>query len=164
MSVSVRHALSSDAADMATLLNDIIAKGGTTAYETPFSREAMDASYISSPGVISCLVAVGQDQLLGFQGLFTPEPDDRTPLGWGIIATFADGRYTGQGVGRKLFEATLIEARLAGISTIDATIRADNTGGLAFYQRMGFRDYDRLVGVPLSNGMLVDRVRKKFEL
>jgi len=31
---------------------------------------------------------------------------------------------------------------------IDATIRADDTGGLAFYARQGFVDYDRLVGVP----------------
>ena len=48
--------------------------------------------------------------------------------------------------------------------TIDATIRADNTGGLAFYGRMGFTDYDCVAGVPLKDGTLVDRIRKRFDL
>jgi ribosomal protein S18 acetylase RimI-like enzyme len=47
---------------------------------------------------------------------------------------------------------------------IDATIRADNTGGLAFYSRQGFVDYDRLVGVPLEDGTPVDRLRKRFDI
>jgi ribosomal protein S18 acetylase RimI-like enzyme len=68
------------------------------------------------------------------------------------------------GVGSALFEETKKAARAAGVRTIDATIRADNTGGLAFYTRMGFVDYDRRVGVPLKNGTPVDRVRKRFDV
>lgn len=149
---------------MAALLNEIIEIGGTTAYETPFTREAMEVEYITSPGVMSCFVAEDGEQLLGFQGLFSPNDDDPARSDWGYIATFADVRSTGRGVGRKLLAATIAAARDAGVSTIDATIRADNTSGLGFYERMGFRDYDRIVGVPLNDGTPVDRVRKKLEI
>ena len=47
---------------------------------------------------------------------------------------------------------------------IDATIRADNRGGLAYYERMGFREQTRLLGVPLRDGRPVDRVRKRLDL
>jgi RimJ/RimL family protein N-acetyltransferase len=69
-----------------------------------------------------------------------------------------------RGVGGALFARTLRAAREAGITAIDATIRADNTGGLAFYARLGFVDYDRMVGVPLRNGAPVDRIRKRFDI
>ena len=164
MSISVRKAAPSDVPAMARLLNEIIEQGGTTAYETPFSTAEMEAEYISSPDVISCVVAEEGGQLLGFQGLFAPHADDPMPEGWCFIATFADVRSTGKGVGRQLFAATTQAARDAGLSTIDATIRADNASGLAFYERIGFVDYDRIVGVPLQDGTKVDRVRKKFAL
>ena len=63
-----------------------------------------------------------------------------------------------------MFAATLEAARAARVAVIDATIRADNTGGLAFYARQGFVDYDRLVGVPLKDGTPMDRIRKRFDI
>ncbi len=47
---------------------------------------------------------------------------------------------------------------------IDATIRADNASGLAYYKAMGFTDWDVLRDVPLSDGRVVDRIRKRFDL
>ena len=164
MDLLVRKAAPADAASMAALINPIIEKGGTTAYETPFTPLSMEETYITSRDVISCVVAEGQGELLGFQGLFRPDAYDELPVGWGSIATFADIRSTGRGVGRKLFAATVDAAKEAGVQTIDATIRADNDSGLGFYARMGFRDYDRIVGVPLKSGALVDRIRKRFDL
>lgn len=92
------------------------------------------------------------------------DPDDPLPEGWATIGTFARVGLTQRGVGRALFAETLKAARAAGIKVIDATIRADNAGGLAFYARQGFVDYDRLIGVPLNDGTPVDRVRKRFEV
>src|ERR1700730_13207522 len=149
---------------MAALLNEIIAIGGTTAYEEPFTSESMDHHYVSARNLIACTVAEKDGDLLGFQGLFWPTEDDPLPDGWAFTATFARVGHTGGGVGRALFAETVKAAHGAGVRTIDATIRADNTGGLAFYGRMGFTDYDRLTGVPLKNGTLVDRIRKRFDL
>jgi L-amino acid N-acyltransferase YncA len=149
---------------MAALLNEIIAIGGTTAYEEPFSSESMDHHYVSARNLIACTIAEQNGELLGFQGLFRPTAEEPFPDGWAFIATFARVGRTGGGLGRALFAATVRAARGAGVRTIDATIRADNAGGLAFYGRMGFIDYDRIVGVPLMDGTPVDRVRKRFDL
>ncbi len=150
---------------MAELINTIIAIGGTTAYEEPFDAASMDAAYISLPELVSCFAAEADGTLVGFQGLMRSfDPDDPLPDGWATIGTFARVGLTQRGVGGALFTQTLAAAREAGISVIDATIRADNTGGLAFYARQGFVDYDRLVGVPLKNGAPVDRVRKRLDV
>ena len=47
---------------------------------------------------------------------------------------------------------------------INATIRADNIGGLAFYSRLGFMDHGISRAVPLRNGVPVDRVSKRYVL
>lgn len=63
-----------------------------------------------------------------------------------MIASFvALGRH-GQGIGGLLFQSTLAAARAAGIRHIDATIRQENTGGRAFYGRLGFTDYRESAG------------------
>ena len=162
--ISTRPAASADATEMAELLNEIIAIGGTTAYETPFTPEALDDLYISSPDVLSCFVAIDDDRVVGFQGLFRPIAEDPMPDGWAFIATFAQTSSAGKGVGRRLFAETLKAARGLGVRVIDATIRADNAGGLAFYERMGFCDYGRIEGIALKDGSLIDKVRKRYDL
>jgi L-amino acid N-acyltransferase YncA len=164
MAVTTRPARPTDAGEMAALLNSIIAAGGTTAYEEPFDAASMDEHYVSAPGRISCTVAEENGRIVGFQGLFWPyDPGDPFPHGWAIIATFVQIGLTGGGIGGALFAATRMAAQSAGVRTIDATIRADNAGGLRYYGRMGFTDYGRLVGVPLKDGTPVDRVRKRLD-
>ncbi len=68
------------------------------------------------------------------------------------------------GVGRALFPATRAAAEELGLEFINATIRADNVSGLAYYSKMGFEPYDRLVQVPLLDGTPVDRIKKRFKL
>ena len=41
--------------------------------------------------------------------------------------------------------------------------RADNTPGLGYYGKMGIKEVDRLIAVPLSDGTPVDRVIRRFE-
>jgi L-amino acid N-acyltransferase YncA len=164
MTLSTRRATRDDAAAMAALINEIIAIGGTTAYEEPFTPESMDHEFISPPYLLSCTLAEDEGELLGFQVLLWPNEEEPFPDGWAYIGTYARVGHAGGGLGRALFAETLKAAHTAGVHTIDATIRADNTGGLAFYSRMGFVDYDRKVGVPLNDGTPVDRVRKRFEV
>lgn len=165
MIVTTRPATSEDAPAMVALLNDIIAAGGTTAYEEPFDVSRMQSHYIAHPKCISCTVAERDGDIVGFQGLFWPyDPADPFPEGWAFIATFVQRGLTGRGIGGRLFEATRSTAEAAEVRVIDATIRADNAGGLTYYGRMGFVDYDRLVGFPLKDGTPMDRVRKRFDL
>ena len=163
--LEIRHATRADALAMAELINAIIARGGTTAYETPFDAESLAAEFIALPQRVSCFVAEADGKLAGFQSLFTSfEDDDPFPPDWGIIGTFARVGETQRGTGSALFARTVAAARDAGITTIDATIRADNTGGLAFYSRLGFVDYAVIRAKPLRDGAPVDRIRKRFDI
>jgi ribosomal protein S18 acetylase RimI-like enzyme len=67
-------------------------------------------------------------------------------------------------VGSALFNVMRSAARKRGLTAINATIRADNSGGLAFYNRMGFLDYEVTRAVPLKDGTPVDRIRKRYSL
>lgn len=150
---------------MAELINAIIAVGGTTAYEDAFDAASMDAAYISLPELVSCFVAEDDGEIVGFQGLmWSFDPDDPLPDGWATIGTFARVGLTQRGVGSALFAATRTAAHAAKVAVIDATIRADNTGGLAFYSRQGFVDYDRIVAMPLKDGTRVNRIRKRYDI
>lgn len=155
----VRPAVPGDAPQMATLLNAIISAGGTTAHETPLSAEDMSEHYIAPPKLISCHVAITNGRLSGFQLL---KWDDRD--GWAIIASFVALDRAKMGIGQKLFSATKFAAKDAGVKTIDATIRADNIGGLKYYGGLGFTDYDVLKEIPLNDGTPLDRIRKRFDL
>ena len=159
LNTRVRPAVPGDAPQMVTLLNSVITAGGTTAHESLYTNEKMREDYIASPTLISCHVAITNGRLSGFQLL---KHDDREV--WAIIATFVALDRAKMGIGQKLFSATRFAAKDAGIKTIDATIRADNIGGLKYYSGLGFTDYDLRKQIPLSDGTPVDRIRKRFDL
>ena len=168
MTLSIRPARPEDAQAMCDLLNPIIAEGATTAHRTAFDPDRMIAHYIAPTRGASCVTAWEGACLMGFQALEWPDPDwtdwGSVPADWGLIATFVAAGAQGRGIGQALFAATREAARDAGMVAIDATIRADNVPGLAYYGKLGFADYDRVTGVPLSDGTPVDRVRKVYRL
>ena len=161
--VVIRKARREDAAELADLLNAIIAQGGTTALEEPFTPERLAETYLVGPEVLCCFVAV--DRVTGrLEGFQTLGRYPGLPADVGDIGTFAriDGKQ--RGVGTALFAATREGAREIGLTALNATIRADNAGGLAFYTKMGFEDHAITPGVALRDGRPVDRVNKRFRL
>ena len=155
----IRKAMPADAAELAGLLNEIIRAGGTTALETELTPDEFDDWFISGPYPLACHVAEADGLLHGFQSLSLfgdPAP------GWADIATFARMAPKKKGVGTALFDATRKAAQDLGLAAINATIRADNVSGLAYYDKMGFETYHRVGQVPLNDGTLVDRVKKRF--
>ena len=149
MPILIRAASREDAPALAELLNAVIARGGTTALEEPYSADGLADAYLVGPDVICCFVAVDArtGTLEGFQtlGRYPSLPAD-----WGDIGTFARVGGTQRGIGTALFAATREEARRQGLQAINATIRADNTGGLAFYGRIGIRGLPRRPGRPVE--------------
>ena len=157
----IRKAVSADAEELSNLLNEIILIGGTTALETPLSPAEFAEWFIDGEFPLACHVAEHDQLLAGFQSLSSyGDP----PKGVADIATFARVNPKIPGVGRALFPATRTAAEELGLEFINATIRADNVSGLAYYTKMGFEPYDRLVQVPLLDGTPVDRVKKRFRL
>lgn len=163
MTLTVRPVRDEDADELAELLNAIIARGGTTALEEPFTGPALARAYLTGPDVICCFVAVDTEdgRLEGFQTLGRYPG---LPVDVGDIGTFTRVGGTQRGVGSALFAATRDAAKARGLSALNATIRADNTGGLTFYGRMGFVDHDVVQGAPLKDGTEVARVRKRYAL
>jgi L-amino acid N-acyltransferase YncA len=161
--IDVRDARRADAAQLAELLNAIIARGGTTAHEEPFTPERLADAYIDGPDALSCFVAVDRasGRIEGFQALGRYAD---LPPGVGDIGTFARLGGAQRGVGSALFAATRVRAAELGLAAINATIRADNTGGLAFYAKQGFEDVSITPAVALKDGTRVDRVNKRFAL
>jgi L-amino acid N-acyltransferase YncA len=160
--LTIRPAVDADIEGMRTLLNEIIRVGGTTAITNELSPDEMREWFISGEAVVSCFVAVDSDgAIVGFQSL---SKYDSLPAGWVDIATFASRSRHKSGVGNALFARTREAASKLGFAAINATIRVDNVGGLAYYSRMGFTTYLVEEGDPQAQGRVFNRVHKRFEL
>ncbi|MGF1446517.1 MAG: GNAT family N-acetyltransferase [Pikeienuella sp.] len=158
----IRDAEPADIPRLAALLNEIIRQGGTTAMETELTDADFAAQFLHNPGHLTCLTAVGPgDAPAGFQA---SARHPALPPGWADIATFARRTDPVRGVGRALFAATCDRLRGLGVTAVNATIRADNALGLAYYARMGFEAYSVAHRVPLADGTPVDRISKRFAL
>lgn len=160
--IVVRPATEEDAAPLLAILNEIIEIGGTTGIEELLTHQQFLDYFLTGDIVESCLCAVDASSgtHLGFQS--TSHFGD-IPADWVDIGTFVKPNIHARGVGRALFAAT--KAALAGknLTAINATIRADNKGGLAYYTACGFIDYSIKKSIPLANGIRVDRVCKHYE-
>ncbi|QGY00170.1 GNAT family N-acetyltransferase [Roseovarius faecimaris] len=160
--IHIRPAGALDAPAMAELLNAIIARGGTTAHTTPVTRTDIIAFMSKDPERAAWLVAEDDaGTLLGFQLI---EPMDTLPPEACDIGTFTRLGRTQSGIGSALFERTRLEAIKLGYSWINATIRADNAGGLAYYQSRGFEPYATHRNIRLDDGTLVDKISKRYNL
>lgn len=160
--ITVRSAGVLDARPMADLLNQIIAIGGTTALVTPKTPQDVQTWMRAHPTQSIWHLAEDDDgTVLGFQWV---EPHLDLPKNVLNIATFVKPDQHGMGIGSKLFNATQDAARQKGYLWINATIRADNEGGLIYYQSRGFEPYARLAGVRLENGQIVDKLKTRFDL
>lgn len=160
--VSVRPGSTPDLRQTAELLNEIIKIGGTTAITTPLTRDQLGEWLQANTPRSAWHVAIDDDgELLGFQWI-GPWPD--LPDTACDIATFVKSGRTGHGIGSKLFEATRQAALELGYDWINANIRADNEGGLTYYQSRGFRIWNRLENVTLSDGTRVDKVLTRYDL
>jgi L-amino acid N-acyltransferase YncA len=160
--IAVRPIRAEDVPQACAILNRIIEIGGTTAFEQPVSEDEFDAWYVNGADLICCHVALdAAGAVAGFQWLGR---NDSLPEGCGDIASFTRREPVLRGAGRALFACTVAVARDRGLAEINATIRADNALGLAYYGKMGFRDHVVTPAVPLRDGRPVDRISKRFDL
>lgn len=153
----IRSAKPDDATDMAAILNQIIAIGGTTAHQSPKTPETIRHDYIDGPDTITCVVAEQAGSIIGWQSIGWHHGDAH-------IGSFVDPHIQAKGIGAQLFDETLRLSRAAGLTGIFATIRADNVPGLAYYARLGFTDIASEPGYALNTGEVVGRVHRKLTL
>ncbi|WP_298968783.1 GNAT family N-acetyltransferase [uncultured Roseobacter sp.] len=160
--IRVRKAMALDAGSMARLLNAIIEKGGTTALTRPVTGDDLQQWMASAPEQSAWHVALDDaEEVVGFQWI-SPHPD--LPPEAVDVATFVQMGKTGLGIGSALFTATSQAAKSLGYIWINATIRADNEGGLTYYQSRGFRDWHFDENVALESGQIVNKVSKRYDI
>ena len=160
--ITIRKAGDLDAREMAELLEAIIQKGGTTAHTGPVSKGTILQWMQRDPDRAAWHIAEDENgQVLGFQ-FIEPYPD--LPPEACDIASFVKLGQTGLGIGTLLFDASRQAAKDLGYDWINATIRADNSGGLAYYQSRGFETYARHGNQQLADGAIVDKVSKRYDL
>lgn len=160
--IHVRTAGPLDTGAMSDMLNAIIAQGGTTALTSPVSKDDLQTFMTAYPGGSAWRLAEDDaGAILGFQFI---EPHAQLPPDACDIATFSRLGRSRMGVGSALFEHSKDAARALGYRWINATIRADNSGGLAYYQSRGFEDYARDRNILLGDGTRVDKISKRYDL
>ena len=166
--ITTRKARPADAQAMCDLLNPIIRDGSTTAHRSEFDAERMRVTHVVKPRLIRTTLAFDSDDLLGFQLLEWSDPTydgpEALPDDWAVIASFVRTGLQGRGVGKVLWRDTLLAANRANVVSIDASIRTDNQSGLAYYSKLGFRDYSSIIDMVLSDGTVVDKTRKRFDI
>jgi L-amino acid N-acyltransferase YncA len=153
----IRTAVPEDAAQMADILNQIIAIGGTTAHESPKTTDAVREGYVTGPEVLSSVVAEVGGQVIGWQSVEFWEGDPH-------IGSFVRPGVQAKGAGQAMFALTCDILRQRGTGYIIAHIRADNAPGLAYYARIGFRDIGLNPEFTLKNGRKVGQVHRRFDL
>ncbi len=157
MIFDVRDMQKEDVPRCVEIINHIIAVGGSTAYEEPYSESDFEAHYFEEPPVSNVVLHNGT--LVGFQAAF--DVGD----GFYSIGTFTDRTSSIRGAGRAVFKKTLADCNERGGEAILAKITSDNSGGLAFYSKMGFVDWKSIPNDHTRpNGTSVDRIVKRYNL
>ncbi|MBV1866437.1 MAG: GNAT family N-acetyltransferase [Marinosulfonomonas sp.] len=147
---------------MSDLLNEIISVGGTTAHQNPVSADTLQEWYAKFEGQSSWQIALDSNgQIMGFQ---FAEPHANLPDDALDISSFVRVGAVKMGIGSKLFDATKKAVERLGFNWLNATIRGDNTGGLAYYTSRGFQTWTTDENVPLPDGTIVTKISKRFDL
>lgn len=158
--IHVRRPGNLDASGMASLINQIIAKGGTTAYTNPIKPSDLRLR-MAEPDAIWHLAENDAGEVLGFQWIAPHKDLTKDSVD---IASFVKIGAAGLGIGSALFEATKKAAKKNGYHFIHAIIRADNDSGLAYYQSRGFESFQKISNTELDDGTIVDKIWKRYDL
>ncbi len=134
MNTTVREARLEDAQGILNILNPIIETKKYSVMVQTFTLEE-EINFIKTfpqQGVFH--VATNEDKVVGFQVV---EPFSALTVALnhvGIIGTYVDLTLRGQGISKKLFEATFAKAKEKGYEKLFAYVRADNPVALKVYQ------------------------------
>ena len=102
------------------------------------------------------LVALAGGKVIGWCDVrreFFPSRAHRGTLGMGLLP-----EWRGRGVGRRLLEATLAQARRSGFKRIELDVHADNPRAVALYEKTGFVREGIVRDASLIDGVFRDAI------
>jgi L-amino acid N-acyltransferase YncA len=140
MTFFIRSVQEGDTDSTLAVLNPLIRAGmySTMAEELSVAEQADFIRSFPAQGVFNVAVERGSERLLGLQDVV---PIPHTDGGYGHtgeISTFVALTSQRMGIGGSLNRTTFQAAGALGFERLRATIRADNSGAIAFYQKQGF--------------------------
>lgn len=160
MQLSIRRATVEDAAPVAGVLNSVIAEGGLTIFDRPFSVDD-EKRFLSALGPRSAVhIAVIGGDVVGVQSvdLFS---DLGPPVSHvATMGTWLRAGARGRGIGAELFDASIGFARSNKYTKIVIQVLAGNDRALRFYRRLGFED----IGVARQHVRLAGQLHDEIYL
>jgi ribosomal protein S18 acetylase RimI-like enzyme len=127
----------------------VVAGGGAIGWPTPPSPPELDEwladliKAVRSDDAAAVLVRAGTGAVLGF-GYWRRYGRPTLRVNADIEKVFVAPAAQGGGIGAGIVGSLIDSARNAGIETLTLDVRADNSGALRLYQRLGFTEYGRL--------------------
>lgn len=84
----------------------------------------------------------------------------------GLLGIVVGSAFRGEGVGQRLMEATIAEAKkeLSGLRMIKLECFSTNTVAMSLYNKLGFRETGRTPGGVLHKGQYIDAVEMSIPL
>jgi L-amino acid N-acyltransferase YncA len=158
--IRIRPVRLEDAEGLARVLNPLIASGSYTVLDRSFTVDEERNFIRSFPerGIFHVAQQEPGDLIVGFQNVEPFSTYTQAFAHVGVIGTYLDPSGQRKGIGRLLFESTRWAAREKGYEKFFAFVRADNTGALSFYKRIGFS----VIGIAKQqakiNGEYIDEV------
>ncbi len=110
-----------------------------------------------SKGYLFLVAKDENGRVLGF-GLLRPHNPMPAFSRTAEITYFIAPEHTRSGMGGKMLDRLLAEAKEMGITSILASISSLNPGSLAFHKKHGFRECGRFIGIGLKKGREFDVV------
>jgi ribosomal protein S18 acetylase RimI-like enzyme len=158
--VIVRRAEVADAAAAAAVLNSVMAEGGLTVFDRPFSA-AEEAEFIGGLGPRSALhVALRAGQIVGLQSVDVWSPGLPSMGHVATMGTWIRANARGCGIGRQLADVSFGFARERQYRKVFIHVLTANAAALAFYRALGFVD----VGVARAHVALGGRFHDETHL
>ena len=125
---------------------------GHATFETEApSWERWDEAHLAS----ARLVMRDGERVLGWAAL-SPVSKRQVYRGVAELTVYVAESARGQGIGRTLLEALIIESERNGIWTLQASIFPENTASVELHRRCGFREVGRRERIARLNGVWRD--------
>jgi RimJ/RimL family protein N-acetyltransferase len=141
----IRRATVDDADGVAAVLRSVVSERVHSAIDRawPADRQRSYLESLSNREAFHVAIAA-PGTIVGYQSLDLYSPVLPSMAHVGQLGTFLLPEWRGQGVGRALFNATMLFAASVGYRKLVVQVRASNVAAQAFYRRLGFVACGRL--------------------
>jgi GNAT superfamily N-acetyltransferase len=143
MEIEIRDALEADAEALSPLMEQLMHEPSTPDQIRSRLRRVADS------GADRALVAVADGRVVGLAGLhlaWMVHADAPTAR---VMSIVVDEACRGHGIGRRLVEASVGQARAWGCDRIELTSRLERSGAHSFYETVGFVHTSKRFSMPV---------------